>query len=74
MIAVRSLSNNPEQFKKTVQKIVENTNMPLILCSLNPDVLEEGLTVIAKSRPLLYAANEKNWKKIGEEKALVIFF
>ncbi len=66
MIAVRSTSNNPEKFKATVQKIIENTNLPLILCSLNPKVLEAGLMVASKTRPLLYAATKDNWQKMAE--------
>lgn len=66
MIAVRSTSNNPEKFKAAIKKVVENTKLPLILCSLNPDVLEAGLMAAPKSRPLLYAATEYNWKAIAE--------
>jgi acetyl-CoA decarbonylase/synthase complex subunit gamma len=66
MIAVRSTSNDPEKFRATVKKVVENTNLPLILCSLNPNVLEAGLMVAPKSRPLLYAATEGNWKDMAE--------
>lgn len=66
MIAVRSTSNNPEKFKAVVKKVVENTKLPLILCSLNPDVLEAGLMAAPKSRPLLYAATRDNWKAMAE--------
>jgi len=66
MIAVRSTSNNPDKFRATVKKVVENTNLPLILCSLNPKVLEAGLSVAPKSRPLLYAATKDNWKEMAE--------
>ena len=66
MIAVRSTSNDPEKFKATVKKVVENTDLPLILCSLNPNVLEAGLMVAPKSRPLLYAATNDNWKEMAE--------
>jgi len=66
MIAVRSTSNDPEKFKATVKKVVENTDLPLILCSLNPNILEAGLMAAAKSRPLLYAATKDNWKEMAE--------
>jgi acetyl-CoA decarbonylase/synthase complex subunit gamma len=66
MIAVRSTSNNPEKFKATVKKVVENTKLPLILCSLNPDVLKAGLMAAPKLRPLLYASTEDNWKAMAE--------
>lgn len=66
MVAVRSTSNNPEKFKATVEKVVENTNLPLILCSLNSSVLEAGFAVAPKARPLLYAATKENWKDMAE--------
>jgi len=66
MIAVRSVSNDPEKFKAVVKKVVENTNLPLILCSLNPNVLEAGVMAAPKARPLLYAATKNNWKEMAE--------
>ncbi|MEM3731376.1 MAG: acetyl-CoA decarbonylase/synthase complex subunit gamma [Candidatus Bathyarchaeia archaeon] len=66
VIAVRSTSNDPEKFRATVKKVVENTRLPLILCSLNPTVLEAGLMAAPKSRPLLYAATKDNWRDMAE--------
>ena len=66
MMAVRSTSDEPEKFKATVKKVAENTNLPIILCSFNPTVLERGLIAIPKARPLIYAATEKNWKDMAE--------
>jgi acetyl-CoA decarbonylase/synthase complex subunit gamma len=66
MIAVRSTSNDPDKFKATVRKVAENTNLPLILCSLNSNVLEAGLKVVSKCRPLLYAATKQNWREMAE--------
>ncbi|MEM3357262.1 MAG: acetyl-CoA decarbonylase/synthase complex subunit gamma, partial [Candidatus Bathyarchaeia archaeon] len=66
MIAVRSTSNNPEKFRATVKKVAENTTLPLILCSLNPNVLKAGLEAIPKARPLLYAATTENWLEMAE--------
>jgi acetyl-CoA decarbonylase/synthase complex subunit gamma len=66
MVAVRSTSDDPEKFKASVRRVAENTNLPLILCSLKPDVLEAGLMAIPKSRPLLYAATKDNWKDMAE--------
>ncbi|MEM2911387.1 MAG: acetyl-CoA decarbonylase/synthase complex subunit gamma [Candidatus Bathyarchaeia archaeon] len=66
MIAVRSTSNDPDKFKATVKKVAENTQLPFILCSLNPNVLEAGLMAVPKARPLLYAATEDNWQDMAE--------
>jgi acetyl-CoA decarbonylase/synthase complex subunit gamma len=66
MIAVRSTSDNPAKFKATVNKVIENTQLPLILCSFNPKVIQAGLRAAAKSRPLIYAATKDNWKDMAE--------
>ena len=66
MIAVRSTSGEPEKFKATVKKVVETTGLPLILCSLNLDVLKAGLTATPNAKPLLYAATMDNWKDMAE--------
>ncbi|HJW65945.1 MAG TPA: acetyl-CoA decarbonylase/synthase complex subunit gamma [Candidatus Bathyarchaeia archaeon] len=66
MIAVRSTSNEPEKFRATVKKVAENTGLPLILCSLNANVLEAGLMAVPNAKPLLYAATMDNWKDMAE--------
>lgn len=65
MIAIRSTSDDANKFGTTVKKIVENTNLPMILCSLRPKVLEAGLIAAPKARPLLYAATKENWKEMA---------
>jgi len=66
MIAVRSVSNDPAKFKKAVAKVAENARLPLVLCSLDPTVLQAGLSTSPNSRPLLYAATRDNWKEMAE--------
>jgi acetyl-CoA decarbonylase/synthase complex subunit gamma len=66
MIAVRSTSGDAEKFKTAVKKVIENTNLPLILCALNANVAEAGLMAAPKARPLLYAATMDNWKEMAE--------
>ncbi len=66
MVAVRSTSGDPEKFKAAVKKVTENTNLPLILCSFDPAILEGGLMAIPKGRPLIYAATKDNWKDMAE--------
>ena len=66
MVAVRSTSNDPDKFAATVRRVAENTSLPLILCSLDTNVLEAGVMAIPKSRPLLYAATKDNWKEMAE--------
>ncbi len=66
MIAVRSTSNDSDKFKAAVKKVAENTTLPLILCSLNSNVLEAGLMAVPNANPLLYAATMDNWKEMAE--------
>jgi acetyl-CoA decarbonylase/synthase complex subunit gamma len=66
MIAVRSTSDSPAKFRASVEKVMENTQLPLILCSLNPKVIDAGLLAAANSRPLIYAATRDNWKDMAE--------
>jgi acetyl-CoA decarbonylase/synthase complex subunit gamma len=66
MIALRSTSNDPEKFKSMVKKVTENTALPMVFCSLSPEVIEAGLMVTPKARPLIYAATKGNWKDMAE--------
>ncbi len=66
MIAVRSTSGEAEKFKAVVKKVADATKLPMILCALNPTVLEAGLMAAPKARPLLYAATKENWKDMAE--------
>jgi acetyl-CoA decarbonylase/synthase gamma subunit (EC 2.1.1.-) len=66
MIAVRCTSGEPAKFAAAVKKVVETTDLPIILCSFDPAVLKAGLEVSKDRNPLLYAANKDNWKEVGE--------
>ncbi|MDY0386451.1 MAG: acetyl-CoA decarbonylase/synthase complex subunit gamma [Methanolobus sp.] len=66
MVAVRCTSNDPAKFGAAVKKVVETTDLPLILCSFDPKVLKAGLEASKGKNPLLYAANKDNWKEVAE--------
>jgi acetyl-CoA decarbonylase/synthase complex subunit gamma len=66
MIAVRCTSGDPATFAAAVKKVMETTDLPLILCSFDPAVLKAGLEVSKDRNPLLYAANKDNWREVGE--------
>lgn len=66
MIAIRSTSDDTEKFKTVVKTVAENTKLPLILCSMDVNVLEAGLMAAPKAKPLLYAATTENWKDVAE--------
>ena len=66
MIAVRCTSDDADKFKACVKKVSETTKLPMILCAMNPQVMEAGIMAAPKARPLLYAANSSNWKEMAE--------
>ncbi len=66
MIAVRCTSEDADKFKACVKKVSETTKLPLILVTVNPQVMEAGLMAAPKVRPLLYAATTANWKDMAE--------
>lgn len=78
MVAIRSTSGDPDKFKQAVTSVAGNTELPLILCSLDPKVLKAGLEVVADKKPLLYAATKDNWQDVADlvveyDVALVLF-
>ncbi|MEM2137404.1 MAG: acetyl-CoA decarbonylase/synthase complex subunit gamma, partial [Candidatus Methanomethylicia archaeon] len=67
LIAIRSTSNDPKQFMKTTQTVIENSSSPIILCSYNPKIIEAGLSILSQSyKPLIYAATKDNWREMAE--------
>ena len=66
MVAIRSTSGDPDKFKQAVTIAAGNTELPLILCSLDPKVLKAGLEVVADRKPLLYAATKDNWQEVAD--------
>lgn len=65
-IAIRSVSNEPATFKSVVEKVMETTDLPFVLCSLDPDIMEPALIASHKRRPLIYAATADNWRNMAE--------
>ncbi len=65
MLAVRCVSGDADKFAATVKKVMETSELPMVLCSFDPEVLRAGLKVCAKSRPLIYAANKDNWQEVA---------
>ncbi|MHC1566662.1 MAG: acetyl-CoA decarbonylase/synthase complex subunit gamma [Candidatus Syntropharchaeia archaeon] len=63
-ISLRSVSGDPKTFRKLVSKVSEATDLPLILCSFDPKVLEAGVRVVKDKKPLLYAATKDNWSEV----------
>jgi len=66
MVAVRSTSNDPKRFSSAVKRLADASTLPAVLCSFNPEVIENGLLVLGKNRPLIYAATRENWKEMAD--------
>ena len=66
MVAVRSTSGDPVTFKSAVEKVAEATKLPLVLCALDPNVMEAGVVAVKDRRPLIYAATKDNWRDMAE--------
>ncbi len=65
-IAIRSVSKDPATFAAAVQKVAGASPLPLILCALDPAVMEAGLGEVPGRRPLIYAAMESSWKEMAD--------
>ena len=65
-VAIRSVSGDPSKFRSVVEKVAELTDLPLILCSYDPEVMEAGLIAAQSRNPLIFAANEKNWREMAD--------
>jgi acetyl-CoA decarbonylase/synthase complex subunit gamma len=66
MIAIRSVSEDPKKFMKAVKIVMENTKLPIMLCSFKPEIIEAGLSLLKNDRPLIYAATESNWNEMAK--------
>jgi acetyl-CoA decarbonylase/synthase complex subunit gamma len=65
-IAIRSVSKDPKTFAAAVKTVAGATSLPLILCALDPVVMEAGLLEAKDRRPLIYAAMEESWKAMAD--------
>jgi len=65
-LALRNVSGDKEQFKLAAKKIIELSNLPIMLCCFNADILLETAEEIKDKRPLLYAATKDTWEQVGK--------
>ncbi len=60
LIAISNDSNSQDKFCDAIRGATEKSNLPLVLISNNPQVLEAGLKICAERKPLIYSAKEDN--------------
>lgn len=65
-LALRCRSGDPSRFQDLASKVSKLTDLPIVLCSLDPEALEAALLRIRDRRPLIYAATEDNWRDVAE--------
>jgi acetyl-CoA decarbonylase/synthase complex subunit gamma len=66
LIALKSAVGNPKTFADAVSFVMDSTKLPMILCSLNPAVMEAGVNVAGPAKPLIYAATFDNYQSMSE--------
>lgn len=64
-IALRCVSGEADAFKAAAKKISQTTDLPIMLCCLDPDILLAGAEEIKDKKPLLYAATKETWEQLG---------
>ncbi|MBS7623502.1 acetyl-CoA decarbonylase/synthase complex subunit gamma [Candidatus Bathyarchaeota archaeon] len=65
-ISVASVSRSKESFARTVRQVVETSDLPIILNSWEPEVLEAGLDACGDERPLIFAATRDSLESYME--------
>lgn len=65
-IVIRDKSGDPAKFGEAVVTVIENSDMPVMICSYNLENLEMGAEIAAGKRALLFAATIDNWEDVAE--------
>ena len=65
LIAIKSETGDSEKFKNAVETVQQKSQIPLILVSEKPEVIEAGLKVCSQNVPLIHGANSDNWKEMA---------
>jgi len=64
MVAVTASSKDPATFAQALTFIRRKTDLPLVLCSFDPEVMAAGLKVVGSGKPLIFAATNDNWESM----------
>lgn len=59
-VAIRCKSGDPDSFGEAVGAAEKNTDLPLVLCTLDPEAMEAGLEAMSDVNPLMYGATTEN--------------
>jgi acetyl-CoA decarbonylase/synthase complex subunit gamma len=59
LVAVKS-KGDARRFSEVVKLVQDNSGLPLVLMSNDPQVVEAGLKIVSKAKPLIYAGTADN--------------
>ena len=65
-IAIENTSNNGDSFVKCIELVKSKTDLPLVLISNDPSIMDQALEKVAEAKPLIYAANKENVDQMVE--------
>ncbi|MFQ6014788.1 MAG: acetyl-CoA decarbonylase/synthase complex subunit gamma [Anaerolineae bacterium] len=65
-LAIESASGDGSAFADCVAAVRAETDLPLILMSQDPEIMEAGLQKTDGLTPLIYSANANNWQAMAE--------
>jgi acetyl-CoA decarbonylase/synthase complex subunit gamma len=63
-IAIENASGTAESFARAVMTVEESADLPLVLISKNPEVLDAALVLVGSYRPLIHAATKENFREL----------
>ncbi len=66
LVVVKNSELPPEEFGDLVEKVDEETRLPLVISSGNPEAVSEALKKYSGERPLIGKANGENWSEMAE--------
>jgi len=66
LVALSSKSKDAAKFQAFVKAVSANTELPLILMSDDPLVVEKGLEILKDKAPLIYRATNSNFKEMAK--------
>jgi len=64
--AIENATKDGGSFAKCVELVSSKTDLPLILMSEDPSVMDQALEKVASAKPLIYAATKENWEQMAD--------
>ncbi len=65
-LAIEAASKDSETFSEAIRMARAVSKRPLVLMSRDPEVIGAGLAVLEGEKPLIHAADAKNWEEMAQ--------